>query len=405
MKNRLIIWIIIFLSMTVYGMRVGSTALISGALLAASLIFIAYQWNHFSLAKLSIDIDFTDKKIFAGEETEFNLSLTNAKILPVFWLTVHFNFRKGMNLIGGEKTGTLSGNRDIFLDKFNLSLYQKLNRHYQVRPEERGAYYLGNGMLETEGFIGLFSQNESLSNSLELLVYPQIYPVDDQVITRLFARGEKMTDGWIMVDPINRAGVRDYQPSDQRKQINWKVSARHQQLKSDIYHPSKAGEIEVILDIRSADKSWEGIDKGQLETAYSLAGSLARQFLNKGIEVGFLSNGKPKIGEGSRVEPGNHPGQLEEILTALAYLKPLFRRPIAEYAHKLQQGADKLIITTYPEGLELNRYFSNRGQGKTWQIIVGEPDRTKVSGNLQLPGWSASLAGGEGDQEFKFKPL
>ena len=405
MKNRLIIWIIIFLSMTVYGMRVGSTALISGALLAASLIFIAYQWNHFSLAKLSIDIDLTDKKIFAGEETEFNLSLTNAKILPVFWLTVHFNFRKGMNLIGGEKTGTLSGNRDIFLDKFNLSLYQKLNRHYQVRPEERGAYYLGNGMLETEGFIGLFSQNESLSNSLELLVYPQIYPVDDQVITRLFARGEKMTDGWIMVDPINRAGVRDYQPSDQRKQINWKVSARHQQLKSDIYHPSKAGEIEIILDIRSADKSWEGIDKDQLEIAYSLAGSLARQFLNKGIEVGFLSNGKPKIGEGSRVEPGNHPGQLEEILTALAYLKPLFRRPIAEYAHKLQQGADKLIITTYPEGLELNRYFSNKGQGKTWQIILGEPDRTKESGNLQLPGWSASLAGGEGDQEFKFKPL
>jgi len=391
--------------MTVYGMRVGSTALISGALLAASLIFIAYQWNHFSLAKLSIDIDFTDKKIFAGEETEFNLSLTNAKILPVFWLTVHFNFRKGMNLIGGEKTGTLSGNRNIFFDKFNLSLYQKLNRHYQVRPEERGAYYLGNGMLETEGFIGLFSQKESLNNSLELVVYPQIYPVDDQVITRLFARGEKMTDGWIMVDPINRAGVRDYQPSDQRKQINWKVSARHQQLKSDIYHPSKAGEIEIILDIRSADKSWEGIDKDQLEIAYSLAGSLARQFLNKGIEVGFLSNGKPKIGEGSRVEPGNHPGQLEEILTALAYLKPLFRRPIAEYAHKLQQGADKLIITTYPEGLELNRYFSNKGQGKTWQIILGEPDRTKESGNLQLPGWSASLAGGEGDQEFKFKPL
>ncbi|MBF8437926.1 DUF58 domain-containing protein [Halanaerobiaceae bacterium Z-7014] len=405
MKNRLIIWIIIFLSMTVYGMRVGSTALISGALLAASLIFIAYQWNHFSLAKLSIDIDFTDKKIFAGEETEFNLSLTNAKILPVFWLTVHFNFRKGMNLIGGEKTGTLSGNRNIFFDKFNLSLYQKLNRHYQVMPEERGAYYLGNGMLETEGFIGLFSQKESLNNSLELVVYPQIYPVDDQVITRLFARGEKMTDGWIMVDPINRAGVRDYQPSDQRKQINWKVSARHQQLKSDIYHPSKAGEIEIILDIRSADKSWEGIDKDQLEIAYSLAGSLARQFLNKGIEVGFLSNGKPKIGEGSRVEPGNHPGQLEEILTALAYLKPLFRRPIAEYAHKLQQGADKLIITTYPEGLELNRYFSNKGQGKTWQIILGEPDRTKESGNLQLPGWSASLAGGEGDQEFKFKPL
>ena len=405
MKNRLIIWIIIFLSMTVYGIRVGSTALISAALLAASLIFIAYQWNHFSLAKLSIDIDFTDKKIFAGEETEFNLSLTNAKILPVFWLTVHFNFRKGMNLIGGEKTGTLSGNRDIFLDKFNLSLYQKLNRHYQVKPEERGAYYLGNGMLETEGFIGLFSQKESLNNTLELLVYPRIYPVDDQIITRLFARGEKMTDGWIMVDPINRAGVRDYQPSDQRKQINWKVSARHQQLKSDIYHPSKAGEIEIILDIRSADKSWEGIDKDQLEIAYSLAGSLARQFLNKGIEVGFLSNGKPKIGEGSRVEPGNHPGQLEEILTALAYLKPLFRRPIAEYAHKLQQGADKLIITTYPEGLELNRYFSNKGQGKTWQIILGEPDRTKESGNLQLPGWSASLAGGEGDQEFKFKPL
>ena len=391
--------------MTAYGIRVGSLALISAALLATSLIFIAYQWNHFSLAKLSVDIDLTDKKIFAGEETEFKLSLTNAKILPVFWLTVQFHFRKGMNLIGGEKTGTLPGNRDLFFDIFNLSLYQKLNRHYQVKPEKRGVYYLGQGIMETEGFIGLFSQKQSLTSSLELLVYPQIYPVDDQIITRLFARGEKMTDGWIMVDPINRAGVRDYQPSDQRKQINWKVSARHQQLKSDIYHPSKAGEIEIILDIRSADKSWEGIDKAKLETAYSLAGSLARQFLNKGIEVGFLSNGQANIGEGSRVEPGNHPGQLEEILTALAYLKPHFRWPISEYAHKLQQGADKLIITTYPEGLELNRYFSRKGQGKTWQLIIGELNQDYSFKKLQLPGWSASLTGGEGDQEFKFKPL
>lgn len=405
MKNRLIFWIIIFLLMTVYGIRVGSTALISAALLAVSLIYIAYKWNDFSLAKLSVEIDLKDRKLFAGEETEFNLSLTNAKILPVFWLTVQFHFRKGMNLIGGERSTSLPGNRDLFFDKFNLSLYQKLVRHYRVKPEKRGVYYLGQGRLETEGFIGLFSQQKSLKQSLELLVYPQIYPVDDQIITRLFARGEKMTDGWIMVDPVNRAGVRDYQPSDQRKQINWKVSARHQQLKSDIYHPSKAGEIEIILDIRAADKSWEGINKKQLEIAYSLAGSLARQFLNKGIEVGFLSNGQAKVAEGSRVEPGNHPGQLEEILTVLAYLKPLFRKPISAYAHRLQQGADKLVITTYPEGLELNRYFSARGQGKTWQIIVGETGQVSKFTSLQLPGWSAGLAGGEGDQEFKFKPL
>ncbi|MFW5790540.1 MAG: DUF58 domain-containing protein [Bacillota bacterium] len=405
MKNRLIFWILIFLAMTVYGIRVGSTALISAALLAASLIFIAYQWNHFSLAKLSVEIDLTDKKIFAGEETEFNLHLINAKILPVFWLTVQFHFRKGMNLIGGKKSSSLPGNRDLFFDKFNLSLYQKLNRHYRVKPEARGAYHLGQGLIESEGFIGLFSQQQSLSKSLELLVYPQIYPVDDQVITRLFARGEKMTDGWIMVDPINRAGVRDYQPSDQRKQINWKVSARHQQLKSDIYHPSKAGEIEIILDIRTADRSWEGIDKEQLEIAYSLAGSLARQFLSKGIEVGFLSNGQTQIGEGSRIEPAKHPGQLEEILTALAYLKPVFRRSVSEYAYKLQQGADKLIITTYPQGLELNRYFSSKGQGKSWQIIVGKMNQTEANSTLQLPGWSASLIGGERDQKFKFKPL
>jgi len=177
--------------MTVYGISVGSTALISAALLAASLIFIAYQWNHFSLAKLSVEIDLNDKKIFAGEETEFNLQLTNAKILPVFWLTVQFHFRKGLNLIGGEKSNSLPGNRDLFFDQFNLSLYQKLVRHYRVTPEERGAYYLGQGIIETEGFIGLFSQKESLPESLELLVYPRIYPLDDQIITRLFARGEK----------------------------------------------------------------------------------------------------------------------------------------------------------------------------------------------------------------------
>lgn len=56
--------------------------------------------------------------------------------------------------------------------------------------------------------------------------------------------------------------IRPYSPGDSAKTINWKVSARHQTLYSNVYHQEKAITADILRDINYNRK-------GQVEKKYS----------------------------------------------------------------------------------------------------------------------------------------
>ncbi len=352
MSKLLKTWLTIFSALLVLGIYLGLFPLVWGSLLAISLLLVSYFWSYFVLHKLDLTVDFSRNKISAGEETEFVITLENLKPLPVFWLKAFAYLSGGIDFKESGYLQRIPGNRQYFEDGFRLNWYQRVKREYKLQPAKRGKYDIDRSVLSYDGFLGLFSRSKNITSPAELLVYPKLYPLMGEEFLPTQPLGTNMSRGWIFQDRTNIVGVRDYQFGDDFKRINWKVSARHDKLKSDIYNPSLQKNVEILLDIRTARRRWGGFSPPVVEKLVSLAGSLARNLLRKNYSVGVISNGLLRKQGSLRIKPDQKIDQLEKILTKLASLRPIYRFGIEELSAKISEKAEIIIVTSRPDLLQ-----------------------------------------------------
>lgn len=83
-------------------------------------------------------------------------------------------------------------------------------------------------------------------------------------------------------------GVRDYEPGDSPRQINWRVSARHlEELYSNEYQQERVADVAIVLDGRERSNLFTG-GHTLFEHSVMAAGALADAFLTQGNRVGLL---------------------------------------------------------------------------------------------------------------------
>ena len=89
-------------------------------------------------------------------------------------------------------------------------------------------------------------------------------------------------------DPFAFRTIRDYTTDDPMKAINWKASAKTGTLMVNTFDSALSQKAMLFLDVEDS-----GILKYQdlVEESISIAASLARRLLRRGIEVGFCFNG------------------------------------------------------------------------------------------------------------------
>ena len=102
--------------------------------------------------------------------------------------------------------------------------------------------------------------------------------------------------------------MRDYQPGDSLRRIDWKATARRGHLQSRVYEPSATLHLLVALNLTTLEQTWSGYDPLLLELAITVAASLATQASQQGQSVGLLTNGSfPEADRPVRLLPGRHP--------------------------------------------------------------------------------------------------
>ncbi len=113
-------------------------------------------------------------------------------------------------------------------------------------------------------------------------------------------------------------GVRDYEPGDSPRRINWRVSARHtEDLYSNEFQQERVADVGIVLDGRERSNLFAG-GRSLFEHSVLAAGALADVFLGQGNRVGLLIY--------SRYVQWTLPGygklQRERILQALSAAAP-----------------------------------------------------------------------------------
>lgn len=185
-------------------------------------------------------------------------------------------------------------------------------------------------MSSGDGF-GLSSLTKSvpLQAPFRFVIYPAIYEVDISPIENRLRELENHRSGYY-TDPTLISTIRDYQPGDSIKHINWRQLARTGNLQTNIPESMRMSRFCLIPNLQSFvyykkeningnEKLTKLIRTQELEATLSLMASIVVRAQEKGLLCSLVL---PAIGEKKAqvIIPESLSGQVMELLTALAEL-------------------------------------------------------------------------------------
>jgi uncharacterized protein (DUF58 family) len=335
----------------ILGIAFGSGPLIGFAvfLLAASLM--ARYWSKHVLDNVIYERIIPEDRAFEGETLGLTLRLVNDKFLPVPWIEVRDAVPEG-TLIDEEHVSTSTSPGYVYLARStHLGWYERINWPLQLRTPARGYYRIGPGRINTGDIFGFFPVSREEEKATPVIVYPRLYTMPELGLPAERPFGELKGRERIFEDPSRIAGLRDYQPGDPMRRIDWKASARRQTLQSKVYEPSATMHLLVALSVNTMEHAWEGFMPDMLERLLSVAGSVARHGFESGYAIGLIANGSYRDSDRPmRVPISRSSEQLMRVLEALAVIGPMTPAPletvIDREALRFPFGATLVCVTS-----------------------------------------------------------
>lgn len=222
--------------------------------------------------------------------------------------------------------------------------------HYELRPTERGEYSFGAVNVYVRSFLGLVQKRYRFEEHKNVAVYPSFLEMHKY---ELMAASNRLTD--IGVKKIRRLGhatefdhIKHYVMGDDPRTINYKASARVNQLMVNTYQEEKSQQVYCLIDKgRTMEMPFNGLTL--LDYAINSSLMVCSTALNKSDKAGLItfSNQIDQI-----VPADRHRRQRNIILETLYAQKTLFResdyeRLYVTIKHKLNQRSLIVLYTNF----------------------------------------------------------
>ena len=91
-----------------------------------------------------------------------------------------------------------------------------------------------------------------------ITVYPRIVPLDGWELPSAKPMGDILSRNTLLDDPSRPRSVRGYLPGDPLKRIDWKLSAKRDELIVRTYDQSVSNDVVVMMESRTVDYAWHG---------------------------------------------------------------------------------------------------------------------------------------------------
>jgi uncharacterized protein (DUF58 family) len=154
--------------------------------------------------------------------------------------------------------------------------------------ERWGSYVLGEFHLRARDRLGLFTWEARVERPHILRVYPRperlravLAPLETQAYT-----GNEVAR--VKGDGLEFADTRPYVPGDRLRSINWRASARRNELVVNERHPERNTDVVIFLDSFAEARR---ADESTLDRAVRAAATLAALYLERRDRVGLVTFG------------------------------------------------------------------------------------------------------------------
>jgi uncharacterized protein (DUF58 family) len=266
--------------------------------LAAGLlgvIVVGVCWPALTMRGISASWSFDRERSVEGESVGVTLTAVNHLPWPAVGLVVHDSGQEPAFRLGV------------------LPARQEVAARWSFIPRRRGEYPLGLPEILTGFPFGLWQARKSALVERRLIVWPRTYPVGPPPSSE----GDAMIEGNVARRKVGSTGevlgVRPYRRGDSPRRIHWPQSARHDRLIVCEFESTSRPVVQLILDADRSIHARGPEGEGSLEWAIRVAASLARGWLEEGVQVGLAA-------PGVSIAAASGAGQIRRILDALARL-------------------------------------------------------------------------------------
>ena len=253
----------------------------------ASTLFVSWAAARASLRDLVVSARFPDH-IFAGEPAPVIVTLRNTKrLLPSFSIMVEARSQAIQNRPGKRRRKPRSRISKRALAYFVYVPHRAAaeQRVEQLFPR-RGHVLIVGFELSTRFPFGFFRRRRRLrARNVDIIVYPKPEPIGDELHLLPMNAGR-------LASVRRGAGhdllsLRDYQPQDDLRHIDWKATARSRRLTVREFTAEDERRVTIALDTTKAGASDRDDHDfaSRFERGVTLAASLLAHFIDERAEV------------------------------------------------------------------------------------------------------------------------
>lgn len=337
------------------------------------IYFLGRVWAKRSLAAVVLDRQH-EQRVFLGETFPVEVEVHNDSWLPVLWMRLHDSVPADL--------GAASGFRHVL----SLLPRERLKLGYSLIGKRRGYYPIGPLVTLGGDLLGSIAYEHRFGDDDFVIVYPKIVPLHKVGFPSQSPFGILPSRERLFEDPTRILGVREYQPGDSLRRMDWKTSARLNALQVRRFEPAIALETALFLNLAEADYPLE-YRRQATELGIIVGASLAVHLGKQRQAVGLFTNGHDPLAESAGIVPslplrkgGEHVMNVLDLLAriqicseedgAVPYLDLLTRKSLG-----LPWGSTAVLITAREvEGL-MGALLALRRRGLLVILVLTCPDR------------------------------
>ncbi len=248
-----------------------------------------------SRADFEVHITIDRAKVLEGEEIEFEFEVTcrSGRFVVAFLPDLPAAFE----LVEPPTTTAVSANRPTTM-------------RGRLRCLRWGAHLIGGGTFQARDYVSAFVHRQFIEPTLAVRVYPRpqrlrsvlrpqrLRPRFGSLVSRAAGTGLEFAD------------IREFARGDERRHVNWKATARRNQLHVNLFHTERSSDVVLLLDTFT---DVVGDSASSLELGVRAVTSIAMQCLRRRDRVGLLAVG----GTMRWLLPGMGSRQLYRIVDSL----------------------------------------------------------------------------------------
>ncbi|CEG25392.1 DUF58 domain-containing protein [Bacillus sp. B-jedd] len=237
----------------------------------------------------------------AGEPLKVRLILKRSTSFPLFYLMAD-------EVLGGSlKNAVLrKDSKALLFPGFKKEIIYE----YMINELPRGEHIFHSIKLKTGDLLGLIEKEKITVSENKILVYPSFTEIIYRPFENHYDQGMAASRERVQRDTTMAIGVRDYQPGDRFSWINWKASAKRNDIMTKEFEQRQSHDVLIVMDCAPEQR---------FEAIVSFTASIARSILKKGAQAGLLTVSRERASFPIR----GGEAQLQQIFYHLAKIQPV----------------------------------------------------------------------------------